>query len=164
MLVIRPAQPDDLPRALEVLEGARRSCLGVSENWEQYVVLADRRSSAICGLSGLEVHGTVGVVRSVAVAPSARNRGYGRRLVEAIASTAPRKGVSDLFLVTRDATPFYRRLRFRSVQRSACPGEVLRSLSSALPSLSEATVMYRPVALSPHVSVTPPEGSLHHAT
>lgn len=156
MLVIRPAEPDDLPSALEVLDVAQRSCLGVRENWERYVVLADRRSSAIQGLSGLEVHGTVGVIRSVVVAPSARNRGYGRRLLEAVASTASQKGVSDLFLITRHATQFYRRLSFQSVPRSECPSQVLRSPSFAFTSTTDATVMYR--------AVIPPSTRISHIT
>jgi N-acetylglutamate synthase-like GNAT family acetyltransferase len=143
MLVIRPAEPDDLPSALEILDRAQRSSYGVSDNWEHYVVLADRASPGIHGLSGLEVHGTVGVVRSVVVAPSARNHGYGRRLVEAVACTAWRQGLSDLFLITCQAAHFYRRLRFQSVPRSQCPSHVLRSLCSVPTATSDATVMHR---------------------
>jgi N-acetylglutamate synthase-like GNAT family acetyltransferase len=149
MLVIRPANPDDLPGALEVLDAAGRPCLGVSENWEHYVVLADRRAAAIHGLSGFEVHGTAGVIRSVVVARSARGRGYGRRLVEEVASSASWAGVSDLFLVTCHATQFYRRVGFRSVLRSNCPSEIGRSPSFRFTLSTDATVMYRAVVRPP---------------
>lgn len=142
MIVIRPATPDDLPSAVEALDAAGRTCLGVGENWDHYVVLADRRSMTIHGLAGFEVHGTAGVIRSVVVAQSERGQGYGRRLVGEVASKAARAGVSDLFLITCHAAHFYRQLNFQYVLRSDCPTEILRSPSFAVAVTTEATVMY----------------------
>lgn len=154
MLLIRPAGPDDLPGALEMLGAAQRACVGVRENWENYVVLADRGSSEIHGLSGVELHGTAGVIRSVVVAPSARNHGYGRRLIEEVASSASLKGVRDLFLITCQAGQFYRQLSFQSLSRSQCPSEILRSPSFAFATTADPTVMYRATAGPTPISQT----------
>lgn len=55
-------------------------------------------------------------IRSLAVSEAAEGRGYGRRLVEAVAQEATRYGIANLFALTR-VEPFFARNGFAAVDR-----------------------------------------------
>jgi len=56
-------------------------------------------------------------IRSLAVAEKAEGRGYGRRLVEAVAHEAARYGIRNLFALTR-VEPFFARNGFVAIDRA----------------------------------------------
>lgn len=56
-------------------------------------------------------------IRSLAVTPKAEGRGYGRRLVEAVAAEATRYGIRNLFALTR-VEPFFARNGFVAMDRA----------------------------------------------
>ncbi len=76
------------------------------------------------GLIGLEVLGTVGLLRSLVVARSARSTGLGGKLVGALESAAEAAGIAELWLLTIDAERFFQRHNFEIVDRTVAPDEI----------------------------------------
>lgn len=71
----------------------------------------------IVGSAALELHGSAGLLRSVAVAPAHRGRGLGRRLTRAALELGQARGVETVYLLTQTAGDFFSRLGFRRVPR-----------------------------------------------
>lgn len=76
------------------------------------------------GFAGLEGEGSQRLLRSVAIHAPARGRGHGRALVEAIAREAAVRGVTDLWLLTLDAAPFFTKAGFVPVARDLAPADI----------------------------------------
>lgn len=130
-VVVRPATESDLP-ALAALEAAAFTAPG-SPAWSRdllagelaqptALVLAavDEESRAI-GYAAFRHVGPESELLRVAVAPEARSRGVGRRLVDEGIARLRERGVATCFLEVRPAnTPalaLYERLGFRTVDR-----------------------------------------------
>ena len=80
--------------------------------------------NATVGLIGLQVLGTVGLLRSLVVARNARNTGLGGKLVGALESAALAAGITELWLLTIDAERFFQRQNFEIIDRTAAPDEI----------------------------------------
>lgn len=89
--------------------------------------LIAEHDNAIAGLIGLEVLGTVGLLRSLVVAKDARSSGLGGKLVGALESAAQTAGIGELWLLTIDAERFFQRHNFEIVDRAAAPDEIRNS-------------------------------------
>ena len=79
---------------------------------------------ATVGLIGLEVMGTVGLLRSLVVARNARNTGLGGKLVGSLEAAAVAAGIAELWLLTIDAEQFFQRHEFEIIDRTAAPDEI----------------------------------------
>ena len=73
---------------------------------------------------GLEVFGSVGLLRSLAVAPAYRGRGLGVELVAFAERHAASCGISDLFLLTTTASDFFVHLGFVPADRASAPAAI----------------------------------------
>jgi len=80
--------------------------------------------NAMVGLIGLEILGTVGLLRSLVVARNARNTGLGGKLVGALEAAALAAGIAELWLLTIDAERFFQRHEFEIIDRTAAPDEI----------------------------------------
>ena len=75
------AQPEDLALVLSLLISANSPTEGITDAFPNaYVVVREGR--AVIAVAGLEQHGDVGLLRSVATDEQHRGRGIGRVLVE----------------------------------------------------------------------------------
>ncbi|HKZ72437.1 MAG TPA: GNAT family N-acetyltransferase [Steroidobacteraceae bacterium] len=72
-----------------------------------------REAGQIVGCGVLEVVGTSGLLRSIAVAASRRRRSIGSTLVSVLLDDAAELGVTAVYAFTRDAAGFFRRLRWQ---------------------------------------------------
>lgn len=81
----------------------------------------------IKGVIGLELYGTIGLLRSLAVASSERGCGSGKRLVAHAEGYAREHGVGELYLLTTTAESFFRRLGYESTGRDTVPEEIKRT-------------------------------------
>jgi N-acetylglutamate synthase-like GNAT family acetyltransferase len=86
-------------------------------------------------VAGLEVHGGVGLLRSVAVRVDAGSKGLGSRLTLAVVKRARKLGLADLYLLTTTAAEFFERHGFERIPRVALPGALgaARELQDACP-------------------------------
>lgn len=76
------------------------------------------------GVVGLELHGPVALLRSLAVAAHDRGAGLGRRLVAAAEARARLHGVQELCLLTTTAERFFERLGYERADREAAPAAI----------------------------------------
>jgi amino-acid N-acetyltransferase len=79
------------------------------------------------GIVGLEIHGEVALLRSLAVAAERRGMGYGSALVAAAESHARLRGVQPLYLLTTSAGRFFEHLGYAQVSRESAPEEIRRT-------------------------------------
>ena len=80
-----------------------------------------RSESCVVAVVGLELFGSVALLRSLAVAPAHRGRGLAHKLVAYAEGVAASRGVDSLFLLTTTAYDFFGKLGFVPVSRSAAP-------------------------------------------
>ena len=78
----------------------------------------------VVGVGGLEVYGSVALLRSVVVEAWARGEGYGSALCDALEARARDAGVDVLYLLTTTAAEFFERRGYEVVERDAAPAEI----------------------------------------
>lgn len=85
------------------------------------------RDGAVVGCVALEVYGSAGFLRSLAVDPSAQGEGLGGRLVEAAEGMARDLGLEAVYLLTTTAQAFFERRGYRRLDRGDAPEAVQQS-------------------------------------
>ena len=75
----------------------------------------------LIGVVGLEIYGTVALLRSLAVAPAWQGRGLGSALVAHAERAARQRGVQALYLLTTTAEAFFVRRGYVRLPREAAP-------------------------------------------
>ena len=94
-------------------------------------LVAEDASGALVGSIGLERFGSTALLRSLAVAQTARNGGLGSNLLSQAESLARESGVSELWLLTTTAADFFRRAGYAEVDRSRASAELQSSTQFA---------------------------------
>ncbi|MGC4067172.1 MAG: arsenic resistance N-acetyltransferase ArsN2 [Polyangiaceae bacterium] len=115
-----PARAEDLEAVLTLLTEVLLPTAGVADQFpEAYVVV--RNDGTIVGAAGLETHGDVGLLRSVAVRAAYRSAGLGRALVEDRLRAAQNKRLEAVYLLTTTAPEYFRKLGFIDAVRKEAP-------------------------------------------
>jgi amino-acid N-acetyltransferase len=83
------------------------------------------------GSVGLERFGRKGLLRSLVVARTARDVGIGGQLLTHAENLARASGISELWLLTTTAAPFFRRAGYAEGDRSRAPKELQGSTQFA---------------------------------
>ena len=130
---IGPARPADTIGIEALLQRTGLPLDGANQAFAHGVVARD--GARVAGAAAVEVFGTAGLLRSVAVDEEDRGSGLGRDLVAAAEDVARREGVSDLYLLTETAVEWFPRLGYepvdREVARQAVGGSIEFTLSCA---------------------------------
>lgn len=87
-------------------------------------LLGFRERGRLVGVVGVELYGSVGMLRSLVVAPAHRNTGLGMTLVSNAETKAAEQGVESLYLLTTTAAQFFARLGYEAVPRSEAPAAI----------------------------------------
>jgi len=87
-------------------------------------LLGIRDGGRLLGVVGVEVYGSVGLLRSLAVKPSHRKSGLGVSLVSNAETWAAEQGVETLYLLTTTAAQFFARRGYEGVPRSEAPAAI----------------------------------------
>ena len=82
----------------------------------------------IIGVVGLEAPGKQGLLRSLAVEVSHRNKGLGRALLGEMTTYAGQKGVEELYLLTTTADKFFSGHGFETIDRTTAPAALQETL------------------------------------
>jgi amino-acid N-acetyltransferase len=93
-----------------------------ADNLDSFLVAED--GGKLVGLIGLQLYGTIGLLRSLVVARDARKLGLGGKLIGALESAAQAAGVTELWLLTIDAENFFERHGFEIMTRDAAPASI----------------------------------------
>ncbi len=102
--------------------------------------LVAREAGVIVASAALELYAPFALLRSVAVAPASRGRGFGLAIVRAAMALAARHRVTEVYLLTETASDFFPRLGFERVARDRVPTSVRQSVefTSACPASAVA--------------------------
>jgi amino-acid N-acetyltransferase len=87
-------------------------------------LLGCRDGGRLVGVVGVEVYGSVGLLRSLAVEAKHRNSGLGLYLVSHAEAWAVEQGVKTLYLLTTTAAQFFTKRGYEVVTRSEAPGAI----------------------------------------
>lgn len=91
-----------------------------------------RSGGELVAIGAVESLGASGLLRSVVVVPSRRKSGLGRDIVQRLERHARKAGMRELVLLTESAQPFFERLGYQVIERSAAPAAVQASAEFAL--------------------------------
>jgi amino-acid N-acetyltransferase len=97
---------------------------------EQHMVnfFVARRSakadSPALGVVGAEIFDSVALLRSLAVRDDVRGFGFGHRLVEYAEACLKQEAVTDLYLLTNTAEPFFIKLGYIKIAKDIAPLEI----------------------------------------
>jgi len=81
----------------------------------------------IAGVVGIEIHGSVGLLRSLAVQEKSRKGGLGSQLVRKAEECAVSRNLKALYLLTLTAADFFAKRGYRKLERTAAPPEVQKT-------------------------------------
>ena len=139
-VAIRRARPDDLPAVSGLLIAEGLPLAGVPESFGEFLV-AESGGRQVAA-AGLEVHGDVGLLRSVVVDSAFRGAGLGASLSEGILARARQNGLRSVYLLTTTAAEFFPRLGFHRIERRELPAVLNASeeLRGACPDTAVAMV------------------------
>lgn len=148
-LRLRAARDSDWPAVAALLDDNHLPTAGARENLGNFVVATLQGSIVAC--AGLEIFGSVALLRSVAVAPLLHRRGIGAMLVGETLALAQGRGAGDIYLLTVSAAEYFARYGFVPVQREAAPAALQASAEFQGACPATAALFHRslPVTASP---------------
>jgi amino-acid N-acetyltransferase len=126
MITIEPAQADDLPAILDLLEASGLPQDGLEAHLA--TTLVARQHGQVVGSAALEHYGSAALLRSVAVATTLRGQGVGQQLTLAALRLARQLGVVEVYLLTETASDFFPRFGFRPISRAQVAPAVQQSV------------------------------------
>lgn len=110
------------------------------------------------GVVGVELHGSVALLRSLAVVPSKRGSGLGSELLARVEHYAAEKGARSLFLLTTTAESYFKKRGYSQLLRETAPEAIQKTVefTSICPANSVFMVKHMPAnpALQPTSPLT----------
>jgi amino-acid N-acetyltransferase len=115
------ASSTDWPAIQQLLQHVGLPSDGLLEHLNTAFIVRDSRD--IVGCAALEIYPDGALLRSVAVAPSARDQGVGQRLVDAAIELAASLRAPAVYLLTTTAESYFPRFGFtRTTREQVAPG------------------------------------------
>jgi amino-acid N-acetyltransferase len=141
MVEIAPAQATDIPSLFALLDYCGLPTAGLDAHLDTTLVARDTDKHLV-GSAGLELYGTVALLRSVAVAPHLRGKRLGERLVLAALDLARQRGIDEVYLLTETARDFFPRFGFIPIPRDEVSPALHQSAewTTACPTSAQAMV------------------------
>jgi amino-acid N-acetyltransferase len=135
---IRPMVATDRAAVHSLLRSHRLPLQGFDD--PHVVALVAQRGDEVIGCAAVEVYGSDGLLRSVAVADAHRGRALGTQLTRAAMTSAAARGLTTLYLLTETASGFFPKLGFALVARDRIPERVKQSVefTSVCPATAQA--------------------------
>lgn len=141
---VTPAKSYDLEGVGSLLTACGLPTDGLGEQFpEGYAVV--RIGDELSAAAGCEVHGSDGLLRSVAVIPHRRGFGLGERLVADRLAAAGMKRLRGMYLLTTTAEGFFARLGFFPLARDETPDAIRKSREFASICPNSAICMTMPL-------------------
>jgi len=149
--------PEDEPRIKELLILCELPHEDITpEDLRHFLVL--REKGEVIGVVGVEAVGRFGLLRSLAVDPRYRRRGFGLHLTEKAEEYAASLKIEALYLPTMTAEGFFAKRGYQRVERTSVPPPV--EGTAEFKSLCPVTAVCMVKYLKPHpFGRSSPEGS-----
>ena len=140
-VTISRAQPADLSQVLALLTSVDLPHEGVSDHLHNFFV-AKNQTGHLLGCAGLERHGRLGLLRSVAVSPEEQHTGLGSKITAALLDYAVVNGIAQVVLLTTTARDFFAsKFGFRETCREDFNEQLAESPEWKLPRCASAVCM-----------------------
>lgn len=138
-VVIAAATERDVPAIKDLLVASDLPTAGVDEHWRTFIVARD--GDRIVGCGGAEAYQFAALIRSVAVDPTYRSQGLGRRMVRQLLDRLASRGLREFYLLTTTAEAYFKKRGFKTIDRDEVHPQLLssREFQDACP--SSATCM-----------------------
>ena len=140
----RRAEPRDWPAVAALLTEAGLPLDGAAEAFATGFVSRD--GERLVGCAAIEPFDRSALLRSVAVAPDHRGTGLGTELVHEAEDLARAGGATTLVLLTDTAKPWFGKLGYDVIDRSAVPADMARSVEFESACSETAVAMRRQLA------------------
>jgi amino-acid N-acetyltransferase len=114
-VTITRASAEDLGEVVSLLEAQQLPTAGVADHFGNFFVA--KENERLAGAIGLERYGTLGLLRSAAVAPRLQKSGVGSKLTRLLIAFAKAEGLTELVLFTPTAGDFFARFGFVPANR-----------------------------------------------
>lgn len=141
-MTITPLGADEWPEARALLEA---NGLPTADLSPAILLLGVRDARGLEGIVGLERHGAVGLLRSLAVRHDRRRGGLGSALVLELERVAAAEPLEALYLLTTTAEAFFARRGYGRVARESVPLAIRSTPEFASLCPSSAAVMLKPL-------------------
>jgi len=125
MNMVRPTTERDYAEVCSLLQSESLPTIDLDRNLPHFFVKTIEEE--IVGTIGMEHYGESGLLRSMLVRPSFRNKGIALELVNYLTHYAKDYGVRQLFLITNTAENYFQTLGFTKIPREKVAKEVLQS-------------------------------------
>lgn len=123
-MIIDQAQPHR-NAIIALLSAEKLPTADLPETLDNFIAaIAD---AEVIGVAGLEVYGSFGLLRSVAVRSDFRSQGIAAKLLRRIDALASLKGLTEIYLLTETASDYFERKSFRRIDRNEVPEELQQS-------------------------------------
>ncbi|WP_374679784.1 arsenic resistance N-acetyltransferase ArsN2 [Hydrocarboniphaga effusa] len=120
---IEPAAPCDIGAFCGLLRASKLLTEDIDAAHLDGFLMA-RQATEIVGGVGVEPYGDVGLLRSLVVADSARDRGLGGRLMAAAEEHAAALGIRRLYLLTTTAGAYFEARAYQITARADAPAAI----------------------------------------
>jgi N-acetylglutamate synthase-like GNAT family acetyltransferase len=124
-VTLRRAQATDRPVVETLLRAREMPLEGLEAAFSNFYVA--HIDDKVVGTAGLEVHGRLGLFRSLAVDADSEGTGIGSRLTWQLLEEAVGLGLREVFLLTATAAEFFPRFGFVRLRRREVPKELQES-------------------------------------
>jgi amino-acid N-acetyltransferase len=142
--VLKKAAPGMLPALQHFLVGMNLPVSDLPADLSGFTLAYD--GDELVGTAGMELLGSIGLLRSVAVAETHRSRQLGRQLFSAALDHAGEHGVQEVFLITNTADAYFEKNGFQRVDRGEVPAEIAETAQFTGLCPSSAVVMKKRIA------------------
>ncbi|MBZ9653793.1 arsenic resistance N-acetyltransferase ArsN2 [Phyllobacterium lublinensis] len=107
---------------------------------------SDRQGNRV-GYGGVELYGKDALLRSIAVPPETRKHGHGSAITRLLLRYADIRGAEAGYVLTTDAAPFFGKLGFHPIERTALPAAILATPQASTLCPATASVLTRSVSI-----------------
>jgi L-amino acid N-acyltransferase YncA len=138
--MLRQATPKDLELLKTHLSESHLVLQGIEEHLAHFWLLFE--NNTLVASAGLEIYGTVALLRSVAVAKNKRGLGFGKQILEKTLEYASSLGVQELILLTETAPDYFKKLGFLPIPQKQAPVAARASVEFRGACADSAVVMH----------------------
>jgi amino-acid N-acetyltransferase len=138
--MLRQATPNDLETLKTHLQQEKLVLQGIEEHLEHFWLLFDNEN--LVASAGLEMYGSVALLRSVAVNEKSRGLGLGKQIIKKVIEYASSLGVQELVLLTKTAPNYFKRYGFAPMTRENTPEAVKASVEFKGACSDKAIIMH----------------------
>lgn len=112
-------------KIVELLTAEKLPVADLPETLDNFIVAI--QDGGVVGVAGVELYGSYGLLRSLAVHPEYRSLGIAGKLLAMLDNISKQKGLSELYLLTETAPAYFERKNYSKINRDEVPAEVQRS-------------------------------------